>query len=129
MRVSKRGSALRAAALNMALLGACVPTPAQLLQQMTGLEKLTVAATVQHAKVCASHPPTDPEPEVCGILVSCFAELQGASGTCRDAIAQGRTSSDQAYAQRARACVEQSRVAAIVCPSPPKATVGRSHVP
>lgn len=129
MKAPKRGRALGWATLSLALLSACVPTPAQLLQQMTGLEKLTVAASVQHAKVCTASQPSEIEPPVCGILISCFAELQSASGTCRDAIAHGRTSTDQAYSQRARACVRESRVAAVVCPKAPNPKTRSPHVP
>lgn len=129
MKFPKRGRGLGWAAPTLSLLVACVPTPAQLLQQMTGLEQLTVAASVQHAKVCTASQPSEIEPPVCGILISCFAELQRASGTCRDAIAQGRTSTDEAYSRRARACVQESRVAAVVCPKAPTSETRSPHVP
>lgn len=121
--------AVRSLMLGPALLGACVATPAQLLQQLTGLDTLATQSSALHKRECLAPPADRPEPAVCGILISCFAELQSASEVCRQAIAQGRTSTDQEYAARARACVQASRVTATICPKLPAAPPRGPHVP
>lgn len=102
----------------------CVPGPAELLKQLTLLDRVALIASVQHKAACSKEASSEREATACGELISCLTVLGTTARTCSDAIAQGRTNRDGVYNIQARECARASRVTQSICPKLPASAEG-----